>query len=86
MIYCDNVQTILLLTKSDAELNTKLRHVNIHYYWLCQEVQEGRIKIDWIPTSSIAADGLIKALLCQKHKAFIEQLNLVDVKERIEIE
>src|SRR6266567_4471083 len=38
VIYCDNTQTIRLLTKSDAELNTKLQHVNIHYHWLRQEV------------------------------------------------
>jgi len=32
VIYCNNMQTIRLLTKSNAELNTKLRHVNIYYY------------------------------------------------------
>ena len=86
VIYCDNMQTIRLLTKSDAELNTKLRHVDIHHHWLRQEVQEGRIKIDWTPTSSMAADGLTKALPRQKHEAFIEQLNLIDIKERIKSE
>ena len=86
VIYCDNMQTIRLLTKSDAELNTKLRHVDIHHHWLRQEVQEGRIKVDWTPTSSMAADGLTKALLRQKHEAFIEQLNLVDIEERIKFE
>ena len=62
VIYCDNMQTIRLLTKSDAELNTKLRHVNIHHHWLRQEVQKEKIKISWTPTSSMAADGLTKAL------------------------
>ena len=38
-------QTIRLLTKSDAELNTKLRHVDIHHHWLRQEVREGSINI-----------------------------------------
>jgi len=83
VIYCDNTQTIRLLTKSDAELNTKLRHVDIHHHWLRQEVQERRIKIDWTPTSNMAADGLTKALPRQRHEAFIEQLNLVDIEERI---
>ena len=68
------------------EFNTKLRHIDIHHHWLRQEVQEGRIKIDWMPTASMAADGLTKALLCQKHEAFIEQLNLVDIEERIKSE
>jgi len=32
VIYCNNMQTIRLLTKSDAELNTKLQHINIYYH------------------------------------------------------
>jgi len=62
VIYCDNMQTIQLLTKSNAELNTKLQYINIYHHWLRQEVQEGKIKIDWTPTSSMPADGLTKAL------------------------
>ena len=54
---------IRLLIKSDVELNTKLQHINIYHHWLRQEVQEGRIKINWMPTVSIAVDGLMKALL-----------------------
>jgi hypothetical protein len=36
-IECDNRQTIRLLAES-AKLQTKLRHVDIHSHWLCQEV------------------------------------------------
>ena len=79
------MQTIQLLTKSDVKLNTKLRYVDIYHHWLRQEVQEERIKIDWVPTTSMAADGLMKALPYQKHEAFIEQLNLIDIEERIKI-
>ena len=32
VIYCNNMQTIQLLTKSNAELNTKLRHIDIHHH------------------------------------------------------
>ena len=39
-----------------------------------------------MPTLSMAADGLIKALPYKKHEAFIEQLNQVDIKERIKFE
>ncbi len=71
------------MTKSNAELNTKLQHIDIYHHWLRQEVQEGKIKIDWTPTLSMAADGLMKALPRQRHEAFIEQLNLVNIEERI---
>jgi len=44
-IFCDNQQTVGLLTKVDPELKTKLRHVDIHHHWLRQEVQQGNIHI-----------------------------------------
>ena len=62
VINCDNIQTIRLLTKSNAEFNTKLQHVNIYYHWLRQEVRKERINIKWMPTADITVDGLIKAL------------------------
>ena len=82
-INCNNIQTIRLLTKSDAELNTKLRHVDIHHHWLRQEVREGSINIKWVPTADMTADGLTKALPRQKHETFVQQLNLVDIKNLI---
>ena len=45
-IYCDNQQTIRILTKEAPKLNTALKHVDIHQSWLRQEVQEGRIKVE----------------------------------------
>jgi hypothetical protein len=82
-IYCDNLQTIRLLTKHGPELSTKLRHVDIHHHWLRQEVRDNRIKINWTPTAAMVADGLTKALPKQKHETFVHQLNLVDIKDRI---
>ena len=45
-IYYDNLQTIQLLTKHGPELSIKLRHVDIHHYWLRQEVRDNQIKIN----------------------------------------
>jgi hypothetical protein len=39
----DNAQTVGLVNKEDIELYTKLRHVDIHNYWLCQEVQQKQL-------------------------------------------
>ena len=73
----------LYLTKSDAELNTKLRHVDIHLHWLRQEVREGSINIKWMPTADMTANGSTKALPRQKHETFVQQLNLIDIKNLI---
>ena len=83
-IYCDNQQTIRILTKEAPKLNTALKHVDIHQSWLRQEVQEGRIKVEWVPTADMIADGFTKVLPAQKHANFVRQLNLVDVSDLLQ--
>ena len=83
-VHCDNLQTIRLLTKENQKLATKLRHVDIHQHWLRQEVQAGRIRVNWLPTNEMPADGLTKALPRQRHEQFIKQLNLTDIRTRIQ--
>lgn len=82
-IHCDNIQTIRILTKESIKLDSKLRHVDIHRHWLRQEVQNGQIALQWIPTAEMPADGLTKPLPAQKHAAFVQQLNLVNISSRL---
>jgi hypothetical protein len=62
-----------------ARIQTKLRHVDIHQMWLRQEVDSGRITVEWKPTADMPADGFTKLLPRQKHKNFIRQLGLKDI-------
>jgi hypothetical protein len=80
-IYCDNLQTVGVVTKDEDKLFTQLRHVDVHQHWLRQEVAEGRISVQWKPTNLIPANGLTKILVRQKHVEFLRQLGLKDVKE-----
>jgi hypothetical protein len=82
-IKCDNQQTIRLITTPAIKLATKLKHVGIHNHWLRQEFEENRLKIEWIPTNDMPADGLTKALSPQKHSTFVQQLGLVNIKHLI---
>jgi len=61
-IYCDNLQTIRLLTKETLRLQTKLEHIDKHQCWLRQEVQADRLKIQWIAIAQMMADGFTKEL------------------------
>src|SRR5947207_15387887 len=70
-VACDNQQTICLLTEDTGKFSIKLCHVDIHRHWLCQEVQEKCLRINWLPTAEMPADSLIKALPHQKHENFI---------------
>ena len=50
--------------------------------WL-QEIQNGRIKVDWIGTEGMLADGLTKGLSPSRHEKFVEMTGLNDIKARL---
>ncbi|HEY9845965.1 MAG TPA: Ty1/Copia family ribonuclease HI, partial [Candidatus Caenarcaniphilales bacterium] len=80
IIQCDNTQTIRLVTDEISRLQTKLRHVDIHNHWLRQEVSAGKIKVEYVPSKEMIADGLTKVLPVNKWKGFLDQLGLVEIK------
>ena len=82
-IECDNRQTIRILMNPAASFSTKLRHVDIHRHWLGQEVRNQNIKVKWIPTNHILADGFTKGLPPQKHKDFVSLIGLVSRHEDV---
>ena len=42
--------------------------------------------MEWVSTARMVADGFTKVLPAQKHAEFVKQLNLVDIRNRIEVE
>ena len=76
---CDNLQTVRLLIKNSPRLITKLKHVDIHQHWVRQEVEEGRLKVEWISTTEMPADGFTKSLAQQQHQKFVRQLQMNDI-------
>ena len=78
-IWCDNRQTIRLMTAEFSHLATKLKYVDIQYNWLRQEVSKKNVQIEWIPTAEMSAGGLAKVLPRQKHEIFVKQLGLIDI-------
>ena len=73
-IFCDNEQTVGIVSKQDDRLHTKLRHVDTHQMWLRQEVQHEHLHVVWCSTADMPADGFTKSLIRQKHDRFVKQL------------
>jgi hypothetical protein len=61
-----------------------LKHVDIHQCWLRQEVQKGNISVEWVATAEMVADGFTKLFPPQKQAEFLRQLNLVDIRDKLE--
>jgi hypothetical protein len=83
IIWCDNQQTVGIVTKEQDKLNTKLKHVDIHQNWIRQEVEGNRLYVHWKPTNQMPADGMTKILPRQKHAEFIQQLHLNDIRSKV---
>ncbi len=81
IIYNDNLQIIRLLTSEIAKVNIKLRHVDIAQCWLRQSVQQGKIDVSYLLTAHMMTDEMTKLLSLQRHKQFIQQLRLMNVKD-----
>lgn len=79
----DNRQTIRLLVEESAKLTTQLRHVDIYQHWLRQQVQSSRIKVRWVESKDMVADGMTKALPKVRHTEFLRQLRIEDIRSRI---
>jgi len=77
--FCDNTQTIRLLTKPIAEMQTKLRHVDVQHHWARQSVQNGLMRVSWISTKDMIADLLTKPLTNDKTAEFRRKLGLVSI-------
>jgi hypothetical protein len=81
-IQCDNKQTIRLISEEISQLTTKLRHVDIHNHWLRQEAERQSIKVVYVESNQMLADGLTKALPASQWARFLQQMGLMEVKER----
>jgi len=73
-----------VLQKDSNLIRTKLRHIDIHNHWLRQEIRDAHISVQWVPTTEMPADGLTKPLPRQRHEAFIRQLGLVDIADKLQ--
>lgn len=78
-MFCDNKQTVSLLKNEAPVLSTKLKHVDIYHHWLRQEVQSGRIELEWVRTCDMIADGMTKVLPSQQFKRFRDSLAVIKV-------
>jgi hypothetical protein len=60
IIYCDNQSCIRL--SEHPVFHERSKHIEIKYYFIRDKVQEGKVKLKYIPTDEQTADILTKPL------------------------
>ncbi|CAI7802549.1 unnamed protein product [Closterium sp. NIES-53] len=59
-LFCDNQSAIRIANKSGFANRTK--HIALRYFFVKDEIEKGRLKLSYCPTSEMAADYLTKKL------------------------
>jgi hypothetical protein len=55
----------------------KSKHIEIRYHYICDMVQRGVVKLQYVGTNEQVADVLSKPLSCVKFKYFRDKLGIV---------
>jgi hypothetical protein len=77
IIYCDN-QSCIRLSKQPM-FPERSKHIEIKYYFIQDKVQEGEVKLKYIPTDEQTVDILTKPLSRIKFAYFQEKMGIVEI-------
>ncbi len=74
IIHCDNQGAIALV--KNAESYARRKHIDIHWHYQRERIEDGSVEFRYIPTEEQIADGLTKALIREKFLIFCRNLGL----------
>jgi hypothetical protein len=73
-IFCDNQGAIALA--ENPSHHSRSKHIDIQYHFIREAVQNTKIRLEYLPTEQMPADGLTKPLVPAKFTTFQAHLNL----------
>ena len=73
-IFCDN-QGAMALVK-DNKYHARTKHIDLRYHFIHEAVEDGKIKVEYLPTEDNVSDIFTKPLAKPKFRKFVEKLGL----------
>ena len=77
LLMVDN-QSAMALAKN-AAFHDRTKHIAVRHHFIRDEIEEGHIRPEYVPTDEQVADVLTKALAREKFNNFCADLGLVDL-------
>jgi hypothetical protein len=74
-ILCDN-QSCIKITEN-LVFHDRSKHMDIHYHYICDMVQRGALKLQYVSTDEQVVDVLTKPLSRVKFEHFRDKLSIV---------
>ena len=59
-LLCDNQGSIAL--SKDPRMHKRSKHIDVHYHFVREKIDEGKVSVSYIPSDQNLADMFIKAL------------------------
>jgi hypothetical protein len=66
----------------DNKFHSRTKHIDLCYHFIREAVEEGKIKMEYVPTTENVADIFTKALPRPKFEEFVSRLGLVEVQDK----
>ena len=76
LIWIKSDSTNVITNVNEPHFGLKIRHMDIKYKWIKEQVARCIIEPVYVSTKEMVADGLMKPLVPEKHTWFLELLNL----------
>ena len=73
-------QGLLVLTR-DNKYYSRTKHIDLQYYFICEAVDDAKIKVGYVPTKDNIADIFTKSLAKPKFTRFVAMLGLGRLNE-----
>jgi hypothetical protein len=77
VIYCDNINSILLV--NNPVYHARRKHIEVHYHFIREKVLAKKIDLIHVSTEDQVADIFTKALGTNKLKKFRKMLGVLEV-------
>ena len=78
-IFADN-QGAIALTK-DNKFHARTKHIDLRYHFVREAVEDGKIKLEYIPTAKNVVDVFTKPLPKLKFTELVKRLGLLTIKD-----
>ncbi|TFY53549.1 hypothetical protein EVJ58_g9390 [Rhodofomes roseus] len=75
LILVDN-QSAMALAKN-ATFHDRTKHIAVRYHFIREKIDDGEVRVEYVPTGDQVADVLTKALAREKHERFATGMGLV---------
>ena len=73
-------QGAIVLAKNN-KFHSRTKHIDLHYHFICETVENDKVKMEYIPSANDVADIFTKPLAKPKFKCFVKLLSLAIMKE-----